>query len=237
MHLARGPVEELVGDGRSVRYADFVSGLFDLFGQSEGKRLVGDKTPGYVRNIPILHELWPQAKFVHIIRDGRDVCLSVRNWDKVDRTVSHYATWPEDQVGTIGLWWKWHVGLGREAGRTLPPELYYEVRYEHLVEDPEGECVKLCALLGLSFDPAMLEYHVGRTQVKSNHPWFPITRGLRKWSTQMSGEDISRFEAVASDQLSELGYEPGAGKLSAPMVEHGRKMRAVFEARPLPSLW
>jgi hypothetical protein len=70
-----------VEDG-PVTYGGFVAALFDLYGELRHKSLVGDKTPKYVRWIPTLSELWPDAKFVHLIRDGRDVCLSVLDWRK-----------------------------------------------------------------------------------------------------------------------------------------------------------
>ena len=97
---------------------------------------MGDKTPGYVRRIPTLHALWPEAKFVHIIRDGRDVCLSAINWRKADHALGRFSTWTEDPITTAAVWWEWHVRLGREDGGSLPPKLYHEVRYEALVSVP-----------------------------------------------------------------------------------------------------
>ena len=63
--------------------------------KAAGKRLVGDKTPAYVRSIPTLHDLWPEAKFVHIVRDGRDVALSAVNWDRAYKLANRYSTWTE----------------------------------------------------------------------------------------------------------------------------------------------
>ena len=64
----------------TVSYAEFVSGFYDLVGKARGKRLVGDKTGEYARAVPTLHALWPSARIVHLIRDGRDVALSVLSW-------------------------------------------------------------------------------------------------------------------------------------------------------------
>src|SRR3712207_6135656 len=85
LQIDREELESLAGSGeQEVSFESFVAGIFDHYGKVQGKRLVGDKTPRYVRSIPTLHELWPEARFVHIIRDGRDVCLSMMNWKKAD---------------------------------------------------------------------------------------------------------------------------------------------------------
>jgi len=230
-------VGRLVQRGAALSYPDFVSGVFDLYGRGVGKRLVGDKTPGYVRNLSLLHSLWPRANIVHIIRDGRDVWLSIRGWAKAQRTVGHYESWQEDPAATAALWWKWHVGLGREAGRTLPPERYREIRYEDLVRNPAEQCAEICSFLDVPYDASMLRYHEGRANVPSKHPWFPPTAGLRDWRSQMPGEEVERFEAVAGDLLDALGYMRSFRELSPPMKAYGDRMRRRFEARPLPSNW
>ena len=117
-------------------YAGFVSRVFDLYGRHQGKLLVGDKTPGYVQDIPMLHDLWPKAKFVHLVRDGRDVCLSVLDWDRAHRITGRFETWADDPVSTTALWWERFVRLGIEAGRALGPELYHEI-----FNEPEREMV------------------------------------------------------------------------------------------------
>jgi hypothetical protein len=206
-------LERLLERGQPVTYSAFVSGFYDLFGRTRGKRLVGDKTGEYARHIPTLHALWPQARFVHLIRDGRDVCLSVLEW-KEKPGASRFVTWDEDRVATTALWWKRNVRLAREAAVALPPELYYEIRYEALVTRPEEECRRLCDFLDVRFDDSMLRFHEGRTRTEAGlsakAAWLPITPGLRDWRSQMSGEDLERFEAAAGDLLDELGYERGS---------------------------
>jgi hypothetical protein len=97
--------------------------------------LVGDKTPDYARNLPTLHALFPEAKFIHLIRDGRDVQLSAVNWKrKAARFTSLFPSWGKEPVATAAAWWEWHVRQARESGRLLGPGLYCEVHYEALVE-------------------------------------------------------------------------------------------------------
>ena len=136
LETSREMLESLVEAREPVSYSTFVTGVFDLYGKGQGKRLVGDKTPAYVRRIPTLHALWPEARFVHIIRDGRDVCMSAINWRKADHALGRFSTWGVDPITTAAVWWEWHVRLGREDGGSLAPKLYHEVRYEALVSEP-----------------------------------------------------------------------------------------------------
>jgi hypothetical protein len=225
-------LEALVANGSRPPYAEFVSRFFDLYGEVRGKRLVGDKTPRYVRDIPTLHALWPSAKFVHIIRDGRDVCLSANAWRKAYKLRRRYPTWSSDPVATAAAWWDWLVRLGRADGSRLGPERYHEVRYERLVADPGAECEALCGFLGVAYDDAMLRFHEGRAQddpgLDAKGAWLPVTPGLRDWRTQMPREEVEHFEAVAGALLDELGYPLVAADLQPEAIAHATGIRTSF---------
>lgn len=242
--VSREELLGLLGSDEPVPYVVFLCGLFALYGKIKGKPLVGSKTPTYVSRILALHAVWPEAKFIHLIRDGRDVCLSVLNWDHAYRTAGRHATWAEDPVSTVALWWERKVRLGRQRGRTLDPDLYYEVRYEHLIARPAEECAKLCAFLGVPYDEAMLRFHesVAPPHQKS-HPWSPITSGLRDWQTQMPAADLEGFEAAAGGLLVELGYARAFPSPSPDRQQHAARMRDLFtrdaraQQRVLPQDW
>ncbi len=239
-------VEGLLRDGGPKHYARFVTDVFDLHGQVKGKRLVGEKCPGYVRHLRPLHTLWPEARIVHLVRDGRDVSLSALTWKKAERILGRHSTWEEDPVSTAALWWEWNVRLGREAAGGIGPERYREVRYESLVDDQEGQCTKLSAFLGVPFDQAMLRFHEGRTRTKPGRgakaAWLPVTPGLRRWRDQMAADDLPRFEAAAGGLLEELGY-PLATSPSGEEVRRAERLRAAFAAgarargRAMPEAW
>jgi len=220
-------------------YPAFVTALFDRYGAARGKRIVGDKTPGYVREIGLLHELFPHARFVHLVRDGRDVCLSALEWErKAEQFRRRFPTWDDAPVATAALWWRWHVLQGRESGRGLAPGLYLELRYEALVADPEGECRRLCDSLRVAFDPAMLRFHEGRTRfepgLSAKRAWLPPTAGLRDWTTQMPREQVEEFEAAAGDALEAFGYPRAVPAPGASRVRTAARVAAAFPDRPPP---
>jgi hypothetical protein len=235
--IPREEFEGLLGSGEPVPYPTFLNRVFDLYGKVKNKPLVGNKTTSYVRSILELHALWPDAKFVHIIRDGRDVCLSILNWKKADRIVGRYASWEEDPVSTTALWWERKVRTGREDGAALGPRLYDETLYEDLVDDPERECKRLCEFLGVRYDDAMVRFHEGRERVEpgrsAKSAWLRVTSGLRDWRTQLCAGDVERFEAVAGDLLEELGYERAVPNPSSEAQEQAARIREAFTREPL----
>jgi hypothetical protein len=245
--VEREELEQLVaGHGEMMPYADFVSGLFDLHGKAVGKDLVGDKSPRYVRNLPTLNELWPHARLLHLVRDGRDVGLSVMSWRKVTERnglVANLPTWEEDRTSTVALWWERLVRLGREDGAPLGHDLYREVRYEALVADPPAECAALCDFLDVPYDDGMVHYHETADASSSRQASRPPTRGLRDWRTQMPPEEVERFEAVAGELLDELGYPRAFPEVGANARRHAARMRGLFsdDARTrdarLPRRW
>jgi hypothetical protein len=247
MGIDTAELERLVSDDAPPSYAQFVTAAFDQHGANNGKRLVGDKVPGYVTEVPTLHGLWPEARFVHMIRDGRDVCLSVLDWQRAGREVTRFSAWPEDPVSVAALWWERRVRLGREAGAALAPELYYELRYEALVADAAGECDSLCAFLGVPFDERMLRFHEGRERhdpgLSAKKAWRPVTAGLRDWRTEMGEEDLERFEAAAGGLLDELRYARAVPEPSPSAVERAARVRESFvsdarnRGQRLPQHW
>jgi hypothetical protein len=234
LRIPREAVERLLESNGPLSYARFVSEIFDLYGHAQGKRIVGEKSPGYVRYLPTLHELWPRARVVHLIRDGRDVWLSARSWKKGGRTVGRFSTWVEDPVTTTALWWEWHVRIGREDGTALGPGRYRELRYDSLVADPAGECAELCDFLELPYDDAMLRYEQGREQRSWGRSlkgrWLPPTPGLRDWRSRMTADELERFEAAAGALLDELGYERACPRPSTAALAAAALMRSSFIA-------
>lgn len=207
-------------------FAEAVRAVFALYARRNGKRRYGDKTPSYVLHVSLLADLFPESRFIHVIRDGRDVALSMLDVDFGPRS-----------VGGAAQLWKAHVKAGRDAGDRLGPSRYQEIRYEDLLEDPEAAVASLCRFIDLPFDPDMLRYFERSETITSPSAWsrrhlvLPPTKGLRDWRGQMSRSDVALFDALAGDLLSELGYErtpdePGAMvRIKAQAEMLGRQLR------------
>ena len=191
-------------------YAQFVAALYDQVALDRGKPLAGEKTPDYVRHLPLLHRLFPDARIIHFSRDGRDVALSTREWATPTKGPGRHALWRENPIAVCALWWQRQVTIGRNALDELNGH-YYEVRYEALVHDPEPVMRALSAFLTLQYSDTMLRFHEGKTRLDSGlsakKAWLPVTRGIRNWHTELDADDLQLFELLAGDTLNELGYE------------------------------
>jgi hypothetical protein len=203
-------------------------GFYRAYAASQGKPRWGDKSPGYSLHIRRIAALLPEAHFVHLIRDGRDVRLS-----QLRRGTNHPS--PAKHARR----WKRRVKKGRRQGGKVPH--YIEVRYESLIADPEPELRRICDFVALDFDPAMLSYHERATErlgeidrdlaagqenaEERERPLFkaadrldfhrltqepPRADRAEKWRSEMPPEDLAEFERVAGDLLGELGYELGS---------------------------
>lgn len=239
--VSRAELEALLASDRPLRYVDLIAWLFDRHGAARDKPLIANKTVGHELEIGRLSVLWPRARVVHLIRDGRDVSLSATRWRRAPKLAARYRSWERDPVVGSALWWEWHVRSGREAGAQLGRERYREVFYEDLVRWPDATCAALCAFLGITYDDAMVHFHEGRARPESGldakHAWRPPTPGLRDWRTQMAPDDLERWEATSGDLLDDLGYQHAGRRPSATALAWSAELRGQFEGRPLPARW
>jgi hypothetical protein len=232
------PLDEVAADLRKPHpkdTAEAVRRIWACYARRFGKTRYGDKTPINVMHIPRLAAFLPESRFVHIIRDGRDVTLSFLD-----------QSFGAESVREGAYRWRRDVMTGRRDGARLTHTRYREVRYEALVEEPAAVLPEVCEFLGLSFEPQMLEYarHRDRVLAPKIRPAheglsLPPTTGLRDWRRDMPPQDLVVFEVIAGDLLSELGYEravphpPFPAKVRARLGLLGvHARRALWRLRP-----
>lgn len=203
-------------------YPAIVAAFHEAYAAAHGKDFWGSKDPGDMLRIHRIHGWFPDARFIHLVRDGRDACLSQR-----EQTFGH------DDVLACAADWREQVWWVRRMGSLLGAERYHELRYEDLVTDPEKELRSLCRFLDLEFEPAMLSYHRRVSQAipdEKRHIWPMIDRAPRrdnieKWRERMSEGEKICFEKRAHDVLEELGYEVRAG---SPRGAYGTEIASML---------
>jgi hypothetical protein len=196
--------------------------VYAAYAASEGKPRYGDKTHRYVMDIGVLAARFPESRFVHIVRDGRNVALSLVE-----------APFGPSNLTEAAAFWRGRVGRGRADGQRLGPRRYLEIHYEDLVADPEATLRAVCGFLDLAWDEAMLRYYERAGAVARGLRYPQIHRALseptrvtRDWRTTLSTRDLERFEAVAGSTLIAFGYERGAQVPVHLQVEAGvRRLR------------
>ena len=208
--------------------ADGLRTLYGLYAAQFGKTRWGDKTPPYLRSMVGLQELLPEAHFIHIVRDGRDTALSLRN------------LWfgPGRDVGAAAEFWMTEIANARKQAHQL--NHYIELKYEALVHDPETMLKIVCQYLKIDYAPAMLDFH--RTAaarlsevVQSFGPHGtsgpdiaaflaihdstsrpPDAGRIGRWKADMSDSEQSQFEKIAGRWLAEFNSETRFSSRSAP---------------------
>ncbi|HTW68728.1 MAG TPA: sulfotransferase [Acetobacteraceae bacterium] len=163
-----------------------------------GKQRLGDKTPHYFEIVPELATLFPDAVFIYLVRDGRDVAMS---W--IDAGWQRYYE--------PGFEWPRAMGCLRRDLRAYPDRVL-EVRYEDLVRRAEDTTRRICEFLGEDFEPAMLDWHARVDQVaeRDRHLHGRLSQPLSDdavaaWR-RLSGAECFAMEAWLHRALREGGY-------------------------------
>jgi len=194
-------------------------GFYRLYAARFGKHRWGDKTPVHSFGMAAIEAALPEAHFVHILRDGRDVCLSLRQmWFS-----------PGWDVEIQARQWCSFVEAARQQGAQC--RRYMEIKYEDLVLQPRLAVQKICAFLNLGYDEATLEYyrraasrlqeHDTRLQIdgrivvtkeqrfqQQHRTTLPLDHSrVLAWKHAMSAEERGQFDAIAGHLLAALGYE------------------------------
>jgi hypothetical protein len=176
--------------------------IYGALARSVGKPRIGDKTPVYVRILPILAELYPEAQFIHLLRDGRDVAMSYIE-----------AGWHGRCHQGETFEWVVAVKAARRFAATARPGTWLELRYEDLVASPEAVLRPLCAYLGEAFDPAMVtipdRIDLIPERERSIHRRLATsisTEHVGKWQRTLSPLELFVMEACLYRDLLENGY-------------------------------
>jgi hypothetical protein len=193
--------------------------FYQLYAARIGKPRWGDKTPLYCLKLDVIRRVLPEARFIHIIRDGRDSALSLRKM--------HFS--PGWKIETQAAYWSKNILSARKAGLGRPD--YIEVHYEDLILNTRVALERICAFVGLSYEESMLDYytraperlreHKGRLrsdgtplltreqrlsqQRRTTEP--PDPACVFGWKQSMSPEETKTFQRVAGALLKDLGYE------------------------------
>ena len=180
--------------------SELVEAVFRQYLGGSGETRWGDKTPAYVSEIKRIHTVFPCAQFIHLIRDARDVCISLRK-----------VRWHGPTLVHMARYWREQVSIGMETGRALGDALYLEVPYEALVTDLETTLRRICSFLGESFDPDMLDWHELTPKKTAGvkmrfHPKLdraPRPSDTSRWKSELSSMSVAIVETCAGDVMDQ----------------------------------
>ena len=177
--------------------------IYDDYRIGKKKLRWGDKSD-YLDRLHLINELFPDAIFIHIVRDGRDVANSVLK-----------QPWGPSDIIEAAEWWHVCVTLGRRMGAILGEKRYTEIKFEDLVSDTENQMKRLCEFIGEEYHEDVLNYYKNsessipesRKAQHYNSDSPPKKDRAAAWKKEMSVLDVAVFYDYAKNSLTELGYE------------------------------
>lgn len=160
--------------------------------QAPGASWFVEKTPGHAVRLPLMAMTHPDAWYINLIRDGRDVTRSVLR-----------APWGHDHAGGAAADWKRAVtDVLQNAWRM---ERFREIRYEDLLVDPVGGATDLLNWMGLDVDAEVEQRIKERVGIEVSRYSSTDPVGTGKWQ-ELPPEALDEIYEVAGDLLVQLGY-------------------------------
>jgi hypothetical protein len=199
--LSRGELLEGLEEGD---YASVVARFHECYARHKGKPLWGNIDIDTLYFMDEANRWFPEARFVHIVRDVRDVALSHLGY-----------AFGASNIGECAELWARDVRVNLKMGSILGPARYLVVRYEDLVLSPEATLGRICSFLGLPYSAEMLDYpRMVDGKVPQDRRWIwpllgrePVRSNALRWKTAMGRNQQIVCERAARDLLEELGYE------------------------------
>lgn len=189
--------------------SDIIFAFYEACAASKGKMFWGDKTPRYLVHVDILNKLFPKSRFIHIVRDGRDVAESISQmW------------WGANDFASALKSWERRVEIGSKMLNMLPQDRWMQLRFEDLVLNTNKELRRVTDFLQLPFEENMLCYasvaaeKVGGRIDKhhSNLIQSPQASETYRWKNRLSCADQALAWQIAGKMLKHFQYEEGVTK-------------------------
>ncbi len=192
--------------GEQPTFAQVIDAVYRTWADRQGALRYGDKTPLYMQHLDLLERVFPDARYVHIVRDARDAALSFVGMQRKAR-----FNWSRPRrVEDFACQWRRELADARALGERVGPGRYLELRYEDLVAAPEAELRRIAGFLDLGFSDAMLDHSAPVTAgTERDHALLGQAPkvGVRNWREQLSSRQAARIEAICGDELARHGYE------------------------------
>ena len=220
--------DALAKASRGPTFAGVYEALHVAYAGLENKTRWGEKTPRNSLWIDEIRAQFPDAQFIHIVRDGRDQAIDI----------SDSLLWPYSVYSGAVLWQR-YVNAARESASRLPREAFHEIRYEDLCAQPEAVIRKLCEFLGEKFDPRMLSPHeTGSARAWSTHPLHaktaqPIsTKYCEMYRTRLPKGDVAVLESVIGTTLKRFNYPLSGSEHAVPSRLAGQLIESDTVTNP-----
>jgi hypothetical protein len=218
---------------------DFIRTVMGAVAQNQGAARWAVYDPDNVLHMERVKADIPNALFVHIIRDGRDIALSLKKMGGFTPLPWDRATTPS--LAATSLYWEWMVRKGREHGRKFPSD-YYEIHYEDLLTKPQETLHALGNFIGHDLDYDRIR-NAGMGMLSDTNSSFreegskQQINPLGRWKERLSPRDVAAIEAAVGKCLEETGYALSLPAAERALTVRGAWMQAVYPNFLSAKLW
>jgi hypothetical protein len=182
--------------------------MLEAYIEAEGKNRWGEKTPTNFFFCDILYEMFPEAQFIHLVRDPRAVVRSANQFPRL----------PDDTIVNASNWRHFMSAGYHRLTRHVPPAQRRTIRYEDLTSNPEEVVREICRFIDEPFEEQMLRFYQESEEYMpstidelggSHKVTRPVyTDRQKKWQHELSDSEVKAIEFFCSDYMSLFGYEP-----------------------------
>lgn len=190
-------------------YPQMAAAVHLAYGTFRGKtpKVLLDKNNYYISDAQNVAAAFPDGRFVHLVRDGRDVACSYLELAKRSINSEYRPRLPVD-IGAVAREWRNNC----MAADQLSPDRAMRVRYEDLTSEPVAELSRICEYLGVPFNASMVEFYRWNDEPEEFIQWKektikPLDRtSVGRYAKYLCKHDIIKFERIAGDALRHFGY-------------------------------
>lgn len=180
--------------------ANFIDTLFGPRKFKEGAQRWLEKSPENIRRIDYLFRLFPDAQFIHMIRDPRDTLASMKQ-----QAATYKPYWAKFTAEVTAPEWVKCIESGQRWRDHS--QQYIEVRYEKLVADPKAELLRVLEFLNEPWNDGLLEAHGTTEGPKGGNDHRPVfSTSVSRWFQDLSPEELETIEIVAGETMRQFGY-------------------------------
>ena len=212
-NLEKNEVQKLIIENQPTSYAELTYCIYLAYAKGKDVDVICDKNNYYVKHVNELSNIWPSAKYIHLVRDGRDVACSYLDLKNL-KTNSSYRPDLTDSIPQIALEWK----TNNEAIETIDSSKddYIKIRYEDLILGLPDVLGKTCDFLNIAYSDKMLDYYKNsnthKIEPSETLDWKkrttekPDQQRIGRYKNILSKSEVDKFNSIAGEKLEEYGY-------------------------------
>ena len=183
-----------------ANYSFLFRAILQAFGLKNGKTIVIEKTPHHLEYVDTLVKWYPQVRIIHLVRDGRDVSMSLMQ-----------VPWTHNNIERHAAYWAWCMRVAKRYEQQYPNN-FLSIHFEALISEPENTVRRICDFIGVAYEEIMLDASVQvdtmpewEKQWKQNSLLNPISGKLAQWKLQDKSL-VAHIQTLMANELVSYGY-------------------------------